>query len=377
MFVLEEFVQKQNNIIQEFEILYENYKFNDLVEHIKNIKGNFENAKQKFIETKKEKCFNYLNYFRIYANIMKHEKDFVLFSKKDNPIESNIGKGTNSYIVSQHGYRWIKIISKNADFINNSFNPDYYDNYCIMDDIDKFINDVNKSNYLPFNEKPELFIVFLELPNEEVIEAIKEKNISLISIDNTEKCFIASNKITKMLNSIKIINLDVNIIITICSELSNLDKNDKINIPTEIITKCITGNVTSLEEIIENKNFIIENLKKYDRRIICQSAYNKLEEFKKILSEKPNFSKEICRIKTVFNGLNIEIVPDQITERIKSINHPNKLANSVFGTGDYYHAITISGFGSYIHNAKQNRVIIANIPCNSVEFSEKYLIDYK
>lgn len=373
MNTLEQYEAKHKYLIKEFEVLYEKYRFNDLLEHLKSIKGNFENCKIKFQETKKENCFNYINYFHMYAKIMNNEKDFVLFSMKDNPIESNIGKGLNPYIVSQNGFRWTKIISKSSEIINNSFDPNYYEDYCILDDIEKFIDDANKSNYLPFDKKPELFVVFNELPNKEVTQEIQKINVSLVSINDIEKDMKYTQKFQNLIEFASIINLDVNVIITICSELSNITNKEDVKISPEIISKCITGNVTTLDEIIDNKNFIIEKLKKYERRIICQSAYDKIAEFAKILIDKPNFGKEIARIKTVFDDYNIEIVPDQTTTRINSIKHSNKLANFVFGTGDYYKAVTITGYASFINNAKQNRVLIANIPCNSVEFSEKYL----
>jgi hypothetical protein len=377
MTTLEDYIQKHNILVNKLGALYVKYNFNDIAEHLKNIKGNFDHSKTKFMETKKANCFNYLNFFQMYIDVMNHETDLVLFSIKDNPIESNIGKGVNPYIVSQNGYRWIKLITKSAEIINNSLDPDYYDDYCITDEVEKFIDDVNSSNYLPVNEKPELVIIFFESPNEEVIKTIENMKVSVVSINEINQKLLPLTKYQEFLNKIEIVNIDVNIIITLCSELSNMEKTDELTIPPEIISKCITGNVTTLEEIIDNKNFIAENIKKFKKRIICQSAYNKLMEFTTVLSDKKNFSKEISRMKTVFNDYDIEIVQDKITERINIIKHPNKLANSVFGTGDYYNAITISGFASFINFAKQNRVNITSIPCYSVEFSEKYLHQLK
>jgi Protein of unknown function (DUF1308) len=370
---LEDYIEKHKALIEEFEELYEKYKFNDLGEHLKNIRGNFENCKNKFLETNNTNCFNYLNYFYIFSAILKHEKNFVMFASKINSAESNIGKGINNYIVSQNGFRWIKIISKNSDVINNSFDPDYYDNYCISDDVEKFVDDVNNIRYLPFDKKPELWIVFYELPNDEVCQSIKEMGINITTVNKINENLLPIDYNKELMNNITTINLDVNIIITLCSELSNLEKDTQIDIPPEIIARCITGNIATLNQIIDNKNFIVEMLQKYKRRIMCQSAYNKIMEFTNTLSTKKNFSKEIERIKNVISKYDIEIIPDQTTTRIENTKHPNKLATTVFGTGDYYNAVTISGYLSYINYAKQNRVGIAAIICNSVEFSEKYL----
>jgi hypothetical protein len=368
---LDEILQKHDIIDKELDKLFEKFKFNDIIEIKKSLRGNYENNKNKFLSTNNINCFNYLNYIQIYIDILNNDKDFVLFSIKDNNLEPNIGQGVNNYIVSQNGYRWIKIISRNINVINNSIDPDYYGDYCIIDEIEKCINEISNTQYLPFDEKPELYIIFHILPNNEVIDAIDkiQKNINVIikSSDYVKLPLPISNNIN--IDFIDTINIDVNVIITICSELSNLDKNTSV--PTQIIQRCITGDVTTLEEVIDNKNFILEQFKKYKRRIICKSAYEKLMEF---CSGVVKFCpKEVERIKTIITDLNIDIVQDQITSRINKINHPNKLANCVFGSGDYYRAITITAYGSYINHAKQNRIYIASILCKSVEFSEKYL----
>jgi hypothetical protein len=373
MQTLDEIIKRHDLLDKALDELFEKYKFNDILEIKKAVRGNYENNKHKFLETKNANCFNYLNYFQIYINVLNNDRDFVLFSIKDNNLEPNINKGINNYIVSQNGYRWIKIISRNIEVVNNSIDPDYYGDYCIIDEIEKFVNDVESMQYLPFGEKPELYIIFHVLPNDEVCESMRilqlqsRINIVIKCGDDISRPFPNYDNIYN--NSIDTINIDVNVIITICSELSNLDKNAIV--PFEIIKRCITGDVTTLEEVIENKNFIMEQLKKYKRRIICQSAYDKLMEFSGgVVKFCP---KEVERIKTIVSDLDIDVVPDQITPRIQKMKHPNKLANSVFGTGDYYHAITISAYGSYINHAKQNRMHIVAVLCKSVEFSEKFL----
>lgn len=372
MQTLDEIIKKHDLLDNALDELFLKYKFNDILELKKGVRGNYENNKNKFLETNNVNCFNYLNYFQIYINVLNNEKDFVLFSIKDNNIETNIdNKGINNYIVSQNGYRWVKIISRNIEVVNNSIDPDYYGDYCIIDEIEKCANDVANIQYLPFGEKPELYIIFHVLPSDEVCESIQNLQASINIIikcgDDVLRPFPNYDKM--YYNFIDTINVDVNVIITICSELSNLDKNSIV--PLEIIKRCITGNVTTLEEVIDNKNFIMEQLKKYKRRIICQSAYDKLMEFSGgVVKFCP---KEVERIKTIVSDLDIDVVPDQTTPRIQKMKHPNKLANNVFGTGDYNRAITITAYGSYINYAKQNRMHIVAVLCKSVEFSEKFL----
>jgi hypothetical protein len=368
MEILAEIEKKHEYLDKEIDLLFEKYRFNDLVEVKKSMRGNFNNNKTKFLETKKENCFNYLNYYETYVNIFKCEKDFVLFSIKNNNREPNINRGLNSYIISQNGYRWIKIITRNSDIINNSFDPDYYGDYCITEEMEKFIDDVKNSKFLPFDEKPELFVVFFTLPNEQVCDTITKLGIQIKCSYDIPDNFPPPSFDTNFQN-MNIINVDVNVIITICSELSNLDPNT--DIPKEIISRCTTGNTEKLCDIVENKKFILEQLKKYKKRIICQSAYEKLLEFSSgVVKFCP---KEVERIKNILEELDITIVEDNITSRIKNMKHPNKLANAVFGSGDYYRAITISAYNSYINYARQLRIFILNIPCESVEFSEKYL----
>lgn len=363
---MENIIIKHNQLLQELEDLFLTYKFNDLLEIKKSLEGNFENSKKKFKEKNNAKYFNYFHYCEIYINIMKTEKDFVMFSIKDNNMETNITKNQNNYIVCQNGYRWIKIITKKAEVINNSLDPDYYENFCITSDIDKFILDCSNINFLPFGRKPELYVIFYELPNEEVCNMILNKNIFIKTNNDlplNKPLYISD------FSDIDILNIDVNVIITLCSELSNLEK--KFDISEEVLKRCITGDSKTFEDVIKNKNFILDIFAKFNKKIICKSAYDKLQEFcNGVVSFCPN---EVVRIKNAIEKYNITIVEDNITKRIMDIKHPNKLANSVFGSGDYYNAITITAYNSYIHHAKQNRLYIPTIICRSVEFSEKFL----
>jgi hypothetical protein len=357
--IIEDIKKKHNDLDREFDILFEKYKFNDIIYAKKTLNSNFEYNKVKFLLKKNPTCFNYINHFSIYKDILQNEKDFVLFSIKDNCLESNIKKGANNYIISQHGYRWFKIITRSADNINNSVDPDYYENYCIFEDVQKYINDVANMQYLPF----------CELPNYIVLNKIKNLNINyLLSSDFPLKSIPKSST---YFDKCEIINLDVNVVVTICSELSNLSED--YDVPENILKKC-AGTSDTLNDVRENKIFILDQINKYKKRIICQSAYNKLMDFIRCVKFCP---KELERIKNIVQTLDLTIVPDQITDRFKNINHPNQLANCIFGTADYYRAVTITSFDSYISHAKQRRICVYAIVCKSVEFTEKYLYHLK
>jgi hypothetical protein len=363
---MESIIHKHKQLLHELDCLFEKYKFNDLLEIKKSLEGNFENNKKKFEEQNNIKYFNYLYYCEIYIKILNTEKNFVMFSIRDNNMETNINKNQNNYIVCQNGYRWIKIITKNADVINNSLDPDYYENFCITTDIDRFISDCHNINFLPFGRKPELYVIFYEKPNGEICDMIFCKNIRVKTFFDLP---LDEPKYISDFSDIEVLNIDVNVIITLCSELSNLEKC--VSIPDEILKRCITGDSKTFNDIVENKNFILDTFAKFNKKIICKSAYDKLREFcNGVVSFCP---KEVERIKNALDKYNITIVPDNMTERIKNMKHPNKLANVVFGSGDYYNAITITAYNSYINHAKQYRLFIPVIICKSVEFSEKFL----
>lgn len=365
---MEEIIIKHNKLYKEFDDLYQKYKFNDLLDMRKGLEGNFATNSKKYLEINNNKMFNYLYFYEMYVQIFKTECDFVLFSIQNSNLETNITKNINNYIACQNGYRWIKIISKSIDVINNSLDENYYGDYCITEEMDKFIEDCQNIKYLPFDEKPELYVIFYEKPNEEVCDMISNKNIN-IKIYN--ELPIEKPKFYTKFENIKVLNIDVNVIVTLCSEICNLDDNAEIK--EEIIKRCLTGEPRTMKDVIENKNFIINTMNKFDKKIICKSAFNKICEFTKSKSVVSFCPKEIVRLKCALDKYNIEIVEDNISQRIKEIKHPNKLANCVFGTADYHKAITLTAYNSYANHAKQYRIQIPIIHCKSVEFSEKFL----
>ena len=366
MDILTDIINKHNKLSHEIDILFDKYKFNDLLELKKGLEGNFVQSKKNYLELNNINCFNYLHYCEIYVEIFNTEKDFVLFSIQNNNMETNITKYMNNYIVCQNGHRWIKVISKNTEIVNNSLDSDYYCNYCISDDIDKFVSDCKNTNFLPFEYKPELYVIFYEQPNKKVCDMILGKDIKIktfVELPLTKPLYITDY------SDIDILNIDVNVIITLCSELSNLENDTKIT--EEILKRCITGDSKTFEDIIENKKDILKSFEKFKKKIICKSAYDKLQEFCKGVTDF--CPKEVERIKNSIDKYNITVVPDNITKRISNMKHPNKLANIVFGSSDYYKAITLTAYNSYINHAKQFRIHIPAILCKSVEFSEKFL----
>lgn len=359
-------IEKHNKLVKNLDSLFDKYKFNDLLEIKKSLEGNFANNKKKFEEKNDMKYFNYLHHCEIYVEIFNTEKDFVMFSIKDNNMETNINKNLNNYVVCQNGYRWIKIITKSANIINNSLDPDYYENYCVTNDIDKFISDCDNIKFLPFDRKPELYVVFYEKPNDEICNMITNKNII---VKNYLELPLPKPNYISDFSDVQILNIDVNVIITLCSELSNTDNG--ASIPDEILNKCITGESKTFGDVVDNKNLILNVFSKFEKKIMCKSAYNKLQEFcNGVVSFCP---KEVERIKNALNKYGISVVPDGMTERIRKMNHPNKLANIIFGSADYHNAVTITAYNSYINHAKQHRLHIPVIICKSVEFSEKFL----
>jgi hypothetical protein len=362
---LNDIIKIQTNLENELDKLFEKYQFNDLLDAKKSLIGNYENNKIKYMATKNPNSFNYINYYQIYVNIFKSENEFVLFSIKNSNFEPNIGKGVNTYIICQNGYRWIKIISRSIEIVNNSVDPDYYGNYCILEEMEKFKNDTDIIRYLPFDQKPEMYVIFNDLPNNEVINYINKFGIKIKTIHDVP---LPPPSFDIHYQNIETLNIDVNVIITICSELSNLPE-DYI-VADSIIRRCVTG-TSSYKDVCQNKKFIMDQIKKYKRKIICQSAYNKLNEFTSgVVKFCP---KEVERIKTIISDLDIEVVPNRISARIAKLNHPNELGNDIFGTGDSNNAITITAYESYINHAKQHRMSILAIICKSVEFSEKFL----
>jgi hypothetical protein len=188
------------------------------------------------IDSRLDKLFSFSKYSGQYINTIKNNM------KKDYIVEKNtfLIKGTqnylysyqilvslletetilpnlsnNSILVSQCGYRWIKIIGSNIERVNRSIDVNCYEKYCILDIADDFIDQVQKSDCVPLNHNKEAIFIFHSMPSEKICNEMKNRGIIVRTIDD-----LPLEKINIKLNNI--VNLDVTVLITLCSEICNV-----------------------------------------------------------------------------------------------------------------------------------------------------------
>jgi hypothetical protein len=240
---------------------------------------------------------------------------------------------THSTLVSEGGNRWIKIIGSNIERVNNSIDENYYDKFCILDIVDKFIEQVQKSDYVPTNHKKEIIVIFQSMPNENVYNEMKKRDIIVQTLDN-----LPLNKMDIKLNDI--VNLDVTVLITLCSEICNL-KNSNIIIPDYIKKHIEARKWNDIDHIIKYKESLENEIKKYKKIIVCQTAWNTFSKLVELIGRE-NEKKRMLELQKI-----ITIVEDEESERIKKIQKFNDQYQKVFGTGEFYNCMTFTGNSNY------------------------------
>jgi hypothetical protein len=299
------------------------YKTDDLAYIIKNFQLDHISLKEK-ISVDFVKTVNYYYYYDIYANIMLTEKNIIHNSKY---------KKNYNIIISNNGYRWIRIFGTNIERIEKSSDPNYYGDFYIIDEIEKFIKLVKDSQYLPFDDEPELVVIFYNLPNNEVKKEIESYGVIIKSFKDIPLDKITNYKKTCVESCI----IDTTSLITLCSEICYI----QYNLDFSIIKNFIKNNFQNLEEIIENKDNLSEEIKSYKNAYVCESVWNKFIS----LVEMHGGTKEKGRLNDIKNI--VQIIKDNPTKKFVSSTINKKDAN-LFGTADYYKACVITGNKSNI-----------------------------
>lgn len=328
-----------NKIIHKCDAVY-----NDVIKSI-----NSNNVKKQEIE-----CFNW---FEIYTKIIEIDGAVSLSKTFDNNNDSkdNSSKNSKEYVISQDKKRIYKIISKPTDYVNNSIDVDYYKNFCILDVIQNYIKDAQSIKHFPYkSETTKLYIFFKEEPCEELLEEIKSHDIIPLNLNCTN--------ITKKEEN-KCVNIDINIIIALCSDLQYLHDD------SEIIKKILeektfigydirdTENFTCKEfcDYIKNENKkITDEIKKYDKVILCKSAY---DDSMRILNLSGSCTEK-QRLQEIIKEFNMEIINDELynNELIddNSKNYTKKfysVEKDVLKIGYIFNALTLTSnhrFADYL-----------------------------
>jgi hypothetical protein len=222
--------------------------------------------------------------------------------------ESKSEKKPKDYVIAQGGKRIYKIISKPIDYINKTIDCDYDYDYCILDIIEGFIDDAKNREQFPYNENiTQLCMVFIDKPCDEIIKELDDKNIF---------CLSSHDLSLPNIRTPKCINIDINVIIALCSDINYLTPDSeyiskliqhKVFIGLNVNeTKTLT-NEQYCRYIQKEREFLITEIKKYKRVVLCQSAY---DDIIRILNSNGS-ETEKKRVYEIIDELNIEIIDDK------------------------------------------------------------------
>jgi CRISPR/Cas system-associated protein endoribonuclease Cas2 len=344
-------------LINKFDQLYEIYEYDVLVNAKKACQKNYEQIKKDIVKTG---TVNYLYFYEIYIKLIETETGIQFMDNKSKSLCASLGLST--LFVSQNKYRWIKIIGGNVNRIDKSLDYDFYGNFSILDVIEKFKATVTESIHLPFSETPELIVMFHEKPNNEVCEEITNLGITIKTIND-----IPLLPLNIKQKEIDTVNLDITTLITLCSEVTNLTDTN-IQISDRIKSKLTTAGFNSIEQLIEYKNKLYQDLIKYKNIIVCQSAWNTFVELV-TTNGGSNEKARVANIKEI-----VTIVPDHSIQQYWNLSKSkNNLYKTIFGTGEANNAITYSGNITFIDKLKSCGIHLIYQEHKSFQLTEKVL----
>jgi hypothetical protein len=252
-------------------------------------------------------------------------------------------------VISQDKKRIYKIISKPIEQVNNSIDVDYYKNFCILDIIQNYVKDAESMEHFPYKKgTTKLHIFFKEEPCRELIEEIKSNGVMPLNI----KINNINVKDDETKNNC--VNIDINIIIALCSDMQYLQKD------SEIIKKILeektfigydirnTENFTCSEfcDYIKNENKkITDEIKKYKKVILCKSAY---EDGIRILNLTGS-ETEKQRLHEIIKEFNMELIDDDLYKNELIENNSKKYAKNFYSVeknvlkiGYIFNAVTLT-----------------------------------
>jgi hypothetical protein len=314
-----------------FDAAYEKIKQNHILKIKRRCKLSYDDAK---VNLQKYKTANFLYFYEIYCALLETECNI----KNSLP---NAEKIMETVLLTQNGYRWIKIIGGNKMRIVNSIDEDFYGNYSVLNVVKKFKDFSEKSSYLPAKKKPELVVVFYEeLPNEtkEEIEKIGiiVKSFNDLPLPQLNPC--------KDMDSI---HLDVSTLITLCSELTNLDENIKNeDIIKRIWDKIKCYDINDVHLITKYKKELLGEILSYgDKIYVCQDAWDTF----KLIVNTNGLKNEKSRFLEIEKF--VTIVKNNPVERFAQCTSiQSDLYKNIFGTAESMNSIVYTGNTSFINN---------------------------
>lgn len=343
-------------LISEFDELYEKFNFINIIQMKKACKSSYEELCGRIRNGNDQ--INMLVLYQMFVKVLQTEKKFVMMEISKN-IDPNFKAHDTTIIVSQNGYRWIKLIGKNKNTIENSVDPDYRKKYCIIEILENFKNEAYNNIYLPFNDKPELVVMFFEKPSDDLYNKINDMGISVKSLDE----FPIEPPKYNINFETNIVSLDITILILFCSEICN---TDDINMQlSDKIKKHMPGYIKNARDAVEYKKKILDEIKKYEKVIVCKSAW---EQFIKIVDivGRIHEKKRVLEIEKM-----ITIVEDKISERFQKLKSKKKACKIIFGTAETYRAKIYTCNGAFLNSVKSEGFYVVSELCLSFGLSEK------
>lgn len=300
-------------------------------------------------------CFNW---FDIYIKILEHEI-LIYISKIRLDFEEKIqrkksgafSKSSRDYIIAQNNNRIYRIISKPIDMVNNSVDYDFYLDFCILDIVEDFETDALSNMYFPYRpQKTELILVFVETPSDEVCQEIKNKNMIPVSMNELN--------LLKPIPSSETANIDVNIVIALCSGLVDLSPDSDM-IQQIISQKIFIGynanelskldNKKLCEFIKKQKKELLEEINSHQKIIMCQ---NVIDEAERIIGTYGS-GEEKEALQKLKDLINYQVVPNGDYDLIdkyqkNSARKYNDVEKNAMKTGYVNDAMTLTSNHRYI-----------------------------
>ncbi len=132
------------------------------------------------------------------------------------------------------------------------------------------------------------------------------------------------------------------------------------------VQRCKNKEWKNLEEIIKYKELLENEIKKYEKIIVCNTAWNI---FAKLIEQ---FAGENEKKRMIELQKMVTIVEDKESTRIKNISKTSKISDQyqkVFGTGEYYNCMTFTGNSNY----ENTGIHIKHKYYPAIQLTEKYI----
>lgn len=285
-------------------------------------------------------------------------------------------------LVTQGGHLWIKVIARNARSLElHSTGDQSYGQRSILDQASDWVISAKENQHV--FKIPEVRFVFYGGITQNLQSKLLQRGIQVVGemkvstqleaetdseesdqdsdeeIDGdgvSEEADISISSMTlsphSNINSSNALNLDITAMIAYVSALTNGSSNYAFKEP-------ILSQQAEWERQRPVKPYL-ESLFAGRKLICCESAINDF----KLIIQTLGGEGEKCRSKILIDNLIDTVVPDGMSERLKSLDLSGKIkerSRAIFGTGDLLQIVTVSANSGFIRAAQGQGINLAVI----------------